>query len=313
MSRLPLAQWDPSLFTDLQNLLALVATQPTTSLVRRLNQKLDEARPWILALTALPLPNDEDKKIIASSPISSPDGMEVRVTDDLLVTTNLIADNLNVSHLLAAILALHAMQARPRYPSRSDPEIAIYVLHEALQALLGFVQELLRLTVGPDAEVGQPFDDLRVWIEDLLDEKGASGYLADVVVDQIDAMQSRLTALVRTQASGPGMELLNFRVEAMRTEQNRLAGILQTLAVSGLLKSSQVVKVVKWLKKATRPDAIVAAVFAAFCAATQPLEALEDADPRFETVSAYIRHSKFILVVCNIIVSWRGFGDQLTI
>lgn len=303
MSRLPLAQWDPSLFIDLQHLLALVATQPTVSLVRRLNQRLDEARPWILALTALPLPNEEDKKFIASSPISTPAGVEVKVTDELLVTTNVIADNLNVSQLLAAVLALHAVQARPRFPSRSDPEIAVYILHESLQSLLDFVQDLLRLTVGPEAEVGQPFDDLRIWVEDLLDEKGANGLLADVVIDQVDALQTRLSSLVRTQASGAAMDLLNFRVEALRGEQNRLASILGTLSVSGLLKSSQIVKIVKWLKKAAKPDAIVAAVFAAFCAATQPLEALNESDARFETVSAYIRHSKFILVLCNIIVS----------
>jgi nuclear pore complex protein Nup205 len=278
--------------------------------VRKLNQKLDEARPWILALTGLPGPNEEDKKFIASSPISAPNGVEVPVKDELLATTNTIADNLQISHLLAAVLALHAVQSRRRFPSRSDVEISIYILHEALQALLDVVQELLRLTVGSDAIAGEPWDDLRIWVENLLDEKGVNGYLADGAVDQIDAMQTRLSTLVRTQASGAAMDLLNFRVEAMRTEQNRLAGILQIIAESGLLKSSQVVKMVKWLKKSAKPDAIVAAVYAAFCAATQPLEALDPEDPRVDTVSAYMGHSKFILVVCNIVVSLLHHGSN---
>ncbi|RSH80248.1 uncharacterized protein EHS24_008821 [Apiotrichum porosum] len=310
MSRLPLAQWDPSLFTELQTLLALVATQPTTSLVRRLFTKLDEARPWILALTALPTPNEEDKKFISASPIATPDGAEVRITDELLVTTNTIADNLNVSHLLAAILALRAVQARPRFPSRSDPEIAVYVLHEALQALLDFVKELLRLTVGPEAEAGEPFDDLRVWVYDLLDDKGAGGYVGDVVTDQIDAIQARLATLVRSQASGAALELVNFRVAALRGEQNRLAGILDTLAISGLLKVSQVVKIVKSLKKCTRPDAVAASVLAAFFAATPPIDSFKEdvQDARIETVAAYVTNGKLNSVVTNII-----FGETFAV
>lgn len=303
MSRLPLTQWDPSLFADLQKLLALVASQPTTSLLRRFYSKLDDARPWILALTALPGPNEEDKKIIANSPISSPDGNEVRITDELLATTNTIADNLNISQLLAAVLALHAVQSRPKFPERSDPEIAVYLLHEALQTLLTFVKELLRMTVGPEAIQEEPFVSLRDWVEDLLTEQGSAGYLADVVIDQIDKIHGRLSALSRTQASGAQFELVNYRVGALRIEQNYLAGILGSLSLAGLLKSSQVVKVAKWLKKCPRPDGVAAMVYAAFCAATQPLESLSEDDARFETISAYVQHSKFIVVVCNIVVS----------
>ncbi|KAL1406935.1 hypothetical protein Q8F55_006347 [Vanrija albida] len=308
MSRLPLAQWDPSLFTELQQLLSLVATQPSTSLVRRLYQKLEVARPWILALSALPAPNNEDKEAIANSPVTNSDGVQVQVKDQLLATTNDIADTLNISHLLSAVLALHAVQERGRFPSRSPTEVATYILHEALQALLDFVRELLRLTVGPDAEVGEPFDELRIWVEDLLDEKGALGFLADVAVDQIDAIQVRLDALVRSPASGGQLDLINFRVAALRTEQNRLAGILGVLADSGLLKTSQVVKIVKWLKKCAKPDAVAAAVFAAFSAATQPLESIDPRDHRYDTIATYSRHAKFILVVSNVI-----FGEKFEV
>lgn len=303
MSRLPLTQWDPTLFSDLQKLLALIASQPTTSLLRQFYSKLDTARPWILALTALPLPNEEDKNIITTTPISSPDGNQVRITDELLATTNTIADNLNISQLLAAVLALHAVQSRPKYPERSDIEIAVYILHEALQNLLSFVKELLRLTVGPEAIPEEPFTALADWVEELLAEQGSAGYLADVVVEQIDKMHSRLSNLSRQQASGAQFDLVNFRVGALRIEQNYLAGILGSLSLAGLLKSSQVVKVAKWLKKCQEPEGVAAMVFASFCAATQPLESMSEDDARFETISAYVQHSKFIVVMCNIVVS----------
>lgn len=302
MSRLPLAQWDPSLFTELQHLLALIASRPSTSVIRRFFAKLDDARPWILTLTALPQPNDEDKQFISNSPISTPEGVEVRVTDELLVTTNTIAEQLKLSHLLSAVLALHAVQQRPRFPERSDAEIAVYLLHEYLQSLLDFVTDLFRLTVGTDAEEGEPFDDLRMWVEDLLGEKGPQGYLAEVALDQIDAIQTRLDGVVRTQASGAQFELLNFRASSLRREQNRLASIVATIAISGFLKSSQLVKMARWLKK-SRPDAVVGTVLCAFFAATPPIEAVAEDTFRFEAVQAYVTLPKFVLVACNIIVS----------
>lgn len=304
MSRLPLAQWDPSLFTELLHLLALISSRPSTSVFRRFFDKLDTARPWILALTALPTPNNEDKDFIAKSPISTPDGVEVRVTDELLVTTNTIADSLSLSHLLSAVLALHAVQQRPRFPERSDPEIAVYLLHEYLQSLLDFVTDLLKLTFGEDAEEGEAFDELRGWVEDLLSEKGTQGYLPDVAVDQIDVIQGRLDAVVRTQASGAQFELLNFRASSLRREQNRLASIVATLGLSGLLKTSQVVKIVKWLKK-SRPDAIVGTILATLFAATPPVDEAQDT-PQQETVMTYASLPKFLLVLCNVIVSLQG-------
>jgi nuclear pore complex protein Nup205 len=62
MSDLPLIEWDHSLFEDLQQLLARVVSRPTTSLLRRLHARLDEARPWLLALTQLPGPSEEDRE-----------------------------------------------------------------------------------------------------------------------------------------------------------------------------------------------------------------------------------------------------------
>lgn len=67
MSTLPLIQWDHSLFDELQYLLARVASQPTTSLVRRLYARLDEARPWFLALGTLPGPSEADKQATENS------------------------------------------------------------------------------------------------------------------------------------------------------------------------------------------------------------------------------------------------------
>ncbi|KLT41649.1 hypothetical protein CC85DRAFT_296954 [Cutaneotrichosporon oleaginosum] len=281
MSRLPLAQWDPSLFTELLHLLTLVASRPSTSVLRRFFDKLDEARPWILALTALPSPNNEDKEFIGKRSISTSDGVEVRVTDELLVTTNTVADSLNLSHLLSAMLALHAVQQRPRFPERSDPEIAVYLLHEYLQSMLDFVVDLLKLTHGEDAEQGEAFDDLRGWVEDLLSERGTHGFLPDVAIDQVDVLQGRLDSVVRTQASGAHL----------RREQNRLAGIVATLGLSGLLKTSQV---------KSRPDAVVGTMLAAFFAATPPLEEAQGT-PQNDTVQAYAGVSKFMLVMCNII------------
>ncbi|GMK56981.1 hypothetical protein CspeluHIS016_0308210 [Cutaneotrichosporon spelunceum] len=299
MSRLPLAQWDPSLFTELLHLLALITSRPSTSVFRRFFDKLDTARPWILTLTALPTQNNEDKEFIARSPISTPDGVEVRVTDELLVTTNTIAESLNLSHLLSAVLALYAVRERSRFPERSDPEIAVYLLHEYLQSLLDFVTELLQLTFGEDAEEGEEFDELRGWVEDLLSEKGPQGFLPDVAIDQIDALQGRIDTVVRTQASGAQFELLNFRASSLRREQNRLAGIIAILGQSGLLKTSQVVKIVKWLKK-SRPDAVVGTILASFIAATPPVDEAVNT-PQAETVQTYASLPKFMLVLCNLI------------
>ncbi|KAL7420503.1 hypothetical protein Q5752_004453 [Cryptotrichosporon argae] len=306
MSFLPLSRFSPSLFADLHHLLARLAARPTTSALRRLYAKLDEASPWLLALTALPAQNDEDKKLVTSNTITSPEGTEVRVVDELLATTNTIASALDLSHVLSATLALLAVQQRARYPSRSDAEIAVYILYESLSSMLSFLSSLLRLTLADAAEA---FDELRAYVENLLDTRTSlgqgkgDGFLVDQIMTQLDEQQARLVAVVRDGHAGGAqqLELATFRTGAIRQAQNEMAGMVVTIASAGLLKSSQVVRIVKWLKKCERPDGVVAAVLAALLAATRPLDSLEDTDPRYETVDAYIRHSKFLVLVTNLI------------
>lgn len=67
MSVLPIQQWDPDQFSDLQHILARVLTQPTTSSLRKLYATLEQARPWLLNLTALPGSNDKDKEFVEKS------------------------------------------------------------------------------------------------------------------------------------------------------------------------------------------------------------------------------------------------------
>ena len=61
MTTLPLSSWDHSLFNRLQHLLSRVTAQPTTSTLRKLFASLEEAQPWLLALTQLPGPSEEDR------------------------------------------------------------------------------------------------------------------------------------------------------------------------------------------------------------------------------------------------------------
>lgn len=67
MSTLPIQQWDPDQFSDLQHILARVLTQPTTSSLRKLYATLEQARPWLLNLTALPGVNDKDRQFVEKS------------------------------------------------------------------------------------------------------------------------------------------------------------------------------------------------------------------------------------------------------
>jgi nuclear pore complex protein Nup205 len=139
-------------------------------------------------------------------------------------------------------------------------------LHEWTAQLLDFLRELLRLTVGPEADESVPFDTLRKWVEDLLVTKTSvgkfEGTLVDQVVGQVDAIQERLGGLLRGGPSGGvEYELLSFRVSALRGEQNKLAGILSAIAQGGLLGRGHVIKLLKWLKKSDRVDGIAAMVF----------------------------------------------------
>lgn len=59
---LPVQFWDPDTFKVLEQLLARVSTQPTTSSLRRLLDLIEDASPWLLSLTQLPTPSESDKR-----------------------------------------------------------------------------------------------------------------------------------------------------------------------------------------------------------------------------------------------------------
>lgn len=64
MSDLPLVEWDHDLFGELFTLLSRVATQAVNPPLRRLQTRLDDAKPWLLALSNLPGPNEQDKSTV---------------------------------------------------------------------------------------------------------------------------------------------------------------------------------------------------------------------------------------------------------
>ena len=133
--------------------------------------------------------------------------------------------------------------------------------------LLDFLYELLRHTIGPNAEQGAPFDGLRDWVTELLITKSSlgkgrgEGTIIDQILTQMDDIHVELDDLVRSPRTvGPEYELLTFRIGAQRAEQGKLAGILRMIAQGGLLGKGHVIKVLKWLKKSDRIDLMVASV-----------------------------------------------------
>jgi hypothetical protein len=72
MSELPLVEWDHGLFGELFTLLGRVATQPVNPPLRRLQARLEDAKPWLLALTNAPGPNDADKTKVANGKLRLP-------------------------------------------------------------------------------------------------------------------------------------------------------------------------------------------------------------------------------------------------
>lgn len=165
------------------------------------------------------------------------------------------------------MIAIQADSLRYRYPSRSVPEIGIYIYHNWLSESLDFLRELLRLTIGPQAEEGAPFDTLREWVGGLLNARTplgtgkGEGTLVDQIIGQLDELSARLGGLLRTgPVGGVEYELLSFRVMSIRAEQNKLAGVLAAIAESGYLGRGQVVKVLKWLMKCEQVDGLVGVV-----------------------------------------------------
>ncbi|OCF43796.1 nuclear pore complex protein Nup205 [Kwoniella heveanensis CBS 569] len=309
MSSLPIAEWDASLFSDLQHLLTRVLSQPTTSTLRKLYGKLEEAQPWLLNLTQLPGPSDADKQHIEKNPIQLSSGTTVHVAGDLLNTTNTISSALSLSQHLSAVLALQAEEQRFQYPSRSAPEVAVYILYRWQTDMLDFLRELLRTVLASEEEIGGAFEPLKEWVQQLigtrvsLGQGKGEGALVDSIMVQLDVLQTQIDGLLKTgPTSGGDYDLLKFRVEALRAEQNKLASILSIVAESGNLGRGQVVRILKWLKKTDRTDGTVAMVVASLFAAWKPLETMDASDLRYDVAEDWCHDIKFLKIASNLIL-----------
>lgn len=64
MSDLPLVEWDHNLFGELFTLLNRLTTQSVNLPIRRLQTRLEDAKPWLLALTNISGPNEQDKAAV---------------------------------------------------------------------------------------------------------------------------------------------------------------------------------------------------------------------------------------------------------
>nr|XP_031859912.1 uncharacterized protein CI109_004761 [Kwoniella shandongensis]KAA5526984.1 hypothetical protein CI109_004761 [Kwoniella shandongensis] len=313
MSAPHLAEWDASLFSDLQHLLGRIVIQPTTSTLRKLFAKLDEAQPWLLNLSQMPGPNDVDKQYIEKNPLQLPSGTAVHISGDLLSTTNTISDALSLSQLLSAVLALQAEEQRFQYPSQSPPEVAVYLLYKRVNDQLDFLRELLRITLTADAEVGGPFETLREWVETLLNTRASlgqgkgEGTMVDQIIVQLDTLQAKIDGLLRSGPSGgAAYDLLRFRVEALRAEQNKMTGILSLIAEGGHLGRGQVIRVIKWLKRADRADGLVAVVVGSLFAAWKPLDAMDASDPRYDVAEDWCHDIKFLKIASSLTEQWTN-------
>ena len=274
---LQVEQFDHALFEDLQHLLTRISTQPTTSTIRKFSAKLEDAVPWILSLTQLPGPNEEDRQALERGERAKstsltldglilPDGSAIKITGEVQNLTNAISSHLSISHRFAAVLVHQSSELRNHYVSRSIPEISTYILHNFLTDMLSFLHELLRLTIGPGAEDSPPFDTFRERVRELLVRriplKSGEGSLVDLALEQVDDLQRSLDGLMQQRATGQEYDLLVYRVNATRIEQCKLAGLLGIIAHGGVLGRGHVVKMLKWLKGCTRLDSVAGAIFA---------------------------------------------------
>ncbi|ODO07092.1 hypothetical protein I350_04461 [Cryptococcus amylolentus CBS 6273] len=301
MSSLTLLDWDPTTFALLQQQLTRVISQPTTSALRKLWALLEGAEPWLLNLTRLPPKNDKDKEYIEKNALELPSGTTIRVTGDLLTTTNTISDALSLSQLYSAVLALQAESHRHQYPSRSTPEISIYLLHQWSLDLLVFLEQLFRVVISQSDELDTHFEPLKNFVENLLGSKTEQGTLIDNILSQLDVLHSKLSSLLSSQSpSGPAFELLQFRVQALRAEQNKLASILGVLAEGGRLGRGQVVRILKWLKKVDRADGVVGMVGASLMAAWKPLESMDASDGRYDVAEDWCHDIKFLKLASSL-------------
>lgn len=137
--------------------------------------------------------------------------------------------------------------------------------------------------------MGNGWEGLKEFVEDLLgakvtlaDGSGKEGTLVDQILSQLSVLQTKISSLLSTSSSGQGYELQQFRLTALRAEQNKLAGILALIAEGGRLGRGQVIRVLKWLAKVERMDAVVGLVAASVWAAWKPLEVLDASDSRYD-------------------------------
>lgn len=137
--------------------------------------------------------------------------------------------------------------------------------------------------------MGSGWEGLKEFVEDLLgakmtlaDGNGKEGTLVDQILSQLSVLQTKISSLLSTSSSGQGYELQQFRLTALRAEQNKLAGILALIAEGGKLGRGQIIRVLKWLTKVERMDAVVGLVAASVWAAWKPLEVLDASDARYD-------------------------------
>jgi nuclear pore complex protein Nup205 len=195
-----------------------------------------------------------------------PSGTVVHVAGELLETVKAVSNHLNISQRLAAILLVTAEAEQSSWPSRTVVEISTYLLYGWQAQMLDFFTEVLAMAIGRDQLVGTVFDPIRDKIAGLLERKvkvgNGEGTFVDLILNQLDDLQSRLDQLVRTQrVVGPEYDLLVFRIESLRASQNRLIRILSFMAFGGVIGRGQVVKLLKWLKKTDKVDGLVMGVF----------------------------------------------------
>ncbi|ORX34973.1 nucleoporin Nup186/Nup192/Nup205 [Kockovaella imperatae] len=298
-------QFEHDLFEKLENLLTRISTQPTTSTIRRFSAQLEDAAPWISSLTRLPEPSEEDRQSLKKEGLTLQDGSNLKINGELLALTNNASSLLSVSHTLAASLVSQALQLRNHYVSRSILEISTYILHNFLTSMLSFLHELFRLTIGPGAEDSPPFDTFRERIQQLLTSrvalKSGEGSLVDLILEQVDALQRNLETLTQQRATGQEYDLLVYRVNATRVEQNKLAGLLSVIAQGGMLGRGHVIKILKWLKNCNRMDSVAGTIFAVFLCASTPIDHIPDNDPRYDMILDRCRDIKFLKIASNLV------------
>jgi nuclear pore complex protein Nup205 len=205
---------------------------------------------------------------LTADPIISPEGTSYPVTGELLVITNHVSSIASISHRLAAHISYHAQQRTHEYISRTVPEIAIYLIETWTTGMLDFLQDLLRLTVGPQPEEGEAFAALSDKVIDLLQRKTAvgsgEGSLVDLIISQTEALQERLDLMAKPSSRliGAEYDLQVYRIQCTRSHQEKLVSILATIAMSGFVGRGHVVRLVKALRKANRIDCVISGLFA---------------------------------------------------